>query len=143
MNAVNGAFVSVTNINPESEESEVGYCEERVERGKMSLTGGEKVFGTVGFEIVGFGVDLHGDGGFRCAISEEEAVFVGGGDRIRVVEGGERRRREVAECEEMNDVVRIEDAEGRVLLDLHEDLEERFFVEEEEAEARGFRLDGG
>lgn len=37
----------------------------------------------------------------------------------------------------MRDVVGIEDAESGVLLDLEEDLEEGFFGEEEEAEARG------
>lgn len=39
--------------------------------------------------------------------------------------------------------MRIEDAEGRVLLDLDEDLKEGFFVEEEESETGGFGLGGG
>ena len=45
----------------------------------------------------------------------------------------------------MRDVVGIEDAESGVLLDLEEDLEERFFGEEEESEARGVcvRIRGG
>jgi len=36
--------------------------------------------------------------------------------------------------------VGVEDAEGRVLLDLHQDLEERLFTQEEESQPRRFRL---
>lgn len=39
--------------------------------------------------------------------------------------------------------MRIKDAEGRVLLDLDEDLDEGFFVEEVETETGGFGLRGG
>lgn len=52
-----------------------------------------------------------------------------------MVEPGERRRREVAEGEEIGDVDGIEDAGLGILLDLDEDMEERFLREEEEAEA--------
>lgn len=40
----------------------------------------------------------------------------------------------------MRDVVRVEDAEASVLLHLEEDLEEGFFGEEEESEARRVRV---
>jgi len=36
--------------------------------------------------------------------------------------------------------VGVQDAEGRVLLDLHQDLEERLFAHEEESQPRPFRL---
>lgn len=140
MNAVNGAPVGVADVEPEDEDGEVGYGEEEEEGGELGLTGGEVVAGSVGVEIVGLGVDDHGDRGFRCAVGEEEAILVGGGDRVRAVEGGQGGRGEVAECEEEEDVVGVEDAEGRVLLDLHQHLEERLFVQEEESQPRRFRL---
>lgn len=45
----------------------------------------------------------------------------------------------------MRDVVRVQDAESSVLLDLEEDLEEGLFGEEEESEAGwiGVRIWGG
>lgn len=47
-----------------------------------------------------------------------------------------RRRREVPKGEETIDVARIEDAKLRVLLDLEEDLKERFFRQQEESKPR-------
>lgn len=143
MDSVNGSLVGEGDVNPEGEESEVDDGEEEEEAGEVGLAGGEVIAGAVGVEVVDLGADVHGDGGFGGAIGEEEGVFVGGGDGVGVVEGGGGRRGEVAEGEEAVDVVRVEDAEGRVLLDLDEDLEEGFFVEEEEAEARGFGLGCG
>ena len=58
----------------------------------MCLAGGEVIFGSVVLEVVEFGADIHGDAGLRGAIGEEEGVLIGGGDRVRVVESGERRR---------------------------------------------------
>lgn len=88
-------------------------------------------------------MDGHGDGGFGGAVGEEEGVFVGGGDGVGAVEGGKGGRGEVAEGEEEEDVVGVQDAERGVLLDLHQDLEEGFFVQEEETQARGFWLHRG
>ena len=79
---MNGALVGVAEVKPEGEEGEVGYGEEEVEGGELCLAGGEVVAGSVGVKIVGLGVDDHGDRGFRCAVGEEEAVLVGGGDRV-------------------------------------------------------------
>lgn len=107
------------------------------------MSSGEIVFRTVCIEIENLGANEHGNGGFRSAISEEETVFVRGSDGVRAVEGSGGRRREVTESEKTGNVMRIEDTEGRVLLDLDEDLDEGFFVEEEEAETRGFGLRGG
>lgn len=107
------------------------------------MSSGEIVFRTVCIEIENLGENKHGNRGFRSAISEEETVFVRGSDGIRAVERSGGRRREVTESEETGNVVRIEDAEGRVLLDLDEDLDEGFFVEEEETETGGFGLRGG
>lgn len=107
------------------------------------MSSGEIVFRTVCIEIENLGANEHGNRGFRSAISEEETVFVRGSDGIRAVERSGGRRREVTESEETGNVVRIEDAEGRVLLDLDEDLDEGFFVEEEETETGGFGLRGG
>lgn len=107
------------------------------------MSSGEIVFRTVCIEIENLGANEHGNGGFRSAISEEETVFVRGSDGVRAVEGSGGRRREVTESEETGNVVRIENAEGRVLLDLDEDLDEGFFVEEKEAETGGFGLGGG
>ena len=107
------------------------------------MSSGEIVFRTVCIEIENLGANEHGNRGFGSAISEEETVFVRGSDGVRAVEGSGGRRREVTESEETGNVVRIEDTEGRVLLDLDEDLDEGFFVEEEEAETRRFGLGGG
>jgi len=82
VNAVNGAAVGVADVEPEDEECEVDYGEEEEEGGELGLTGGEEVAGSVGVEIVDLGVDDHGDRGFRCAVGEEEAILVGGGDRV-------------------------------------------------------------
>lgn len=54
-----------------------------------------------------------------------------------------RRRGEVAEVEQTENVVRIEDTEVGVLLDLDENLEKGFFGQEEEAEAGRVRVRGG
>lgn len=54
-----------------------------------------------------------------------------------------RRRGELAEVEQTENVMRIEDTEVRVLLDLDEDLEEGFFGEEEEAKAGRVKVMSG
>jgi len=59
-----------------------GFRKEEVEGGELCLAGGEVVAGSVGGKIVGLGVDDHADRCFRCAVGEEEAVLVGGGDRV-------------------------------------------------------------
>ena len=98
----------------------------------MSLAGGEVVAGGVGVEVVGLSVEGHGDGGFRCAVGEEEGVFVGDCDGGGVVGGGGGWRREFAEGEEVRGVAGVEDAEARVLLDLDQDLQEGLFAQEKE-----------
>lgn len=102
----------------------------------MSEASGEKVLDAI-VEIVELGVDIHGDLALGSAIGEEEIVLIGGSDGVGVVVGGVGRWREIAEGEEGDDVVGIEDAQIRVLLELEEDLDEGFFGEEEEAEAGG------
>lgn len=134
MDPVDGALVGEADVDPEAYEGEVSEREEEEEGREVSLAGGEEVLGAVAIEVVDLGADGHGDGGFGGAVGEEEGVLVGGGDGVGVVEGGVWRRREVAEGEEERDVVGVEDAELRVLLDLEEDLEEGLFGEEEEAE---------
>ena len=134
MDPVNGVLVGEADVDPEADEGEVGEGEDEEEGREVSLAGGEEVLGAVAIDVVDLGADVHGDGGFRRAVGEEEGVLVGGGDGVGVDEGGVWRRREVAEGEEERDVVGVEDAELRVLLDLEEDLEEGLFGEEEEAE---------
>lgn len=97
-------------------------------------------------EIVNLRPNIHGHARLRSAIGEEKRVFIGGSNGIRLLKGGERRRREIAESEEMERIVRLEDAEVGVLLDLEEDLEKRLLGEEKEAETRRYRIwsvDGG
>ncbi|KAF3952020.1 hypothetical protein CMV_022384 [Castanea mollissima] len=134
MDPVNGELVGEADVDPEADEGEVSEREDEEEGREVSLAGGEEVLGAVAIEVVDLGADVHGDGGFRSAVGEEEGVLVGGGDRVGAGEGGVWRRGEVAEGEEERDVVGVEDAELRVLLDLEEDLEEGLFGEEEEAE---------
>ncbi|MCI82661.1 hypothetical protein A2U01_0103935, partial [Trifolium medium] len=47
------------------------------------------------------------------------------------------------ESEERVNVVIIEGAKGRVLLDLHEDLRKEFILEKEETKTGGIELGGG
>lgn len=56
-----------------------------------------------------------------------------------MVEGGPRRRGEVLESEERKDVLGIENAERRVLLEFNKDLNKGFFGEKKESKAGGFR----
>lgn len=137
---MNGSLVCVRNVDPEPQESKVGEGEEKVEDGELSLTGREIVLRTIRVKIIDLGADDHGDGGFGSAIGKEKAVFIGCGNGVRSIEGCKRRGRKVTESKETGYVVRIKDAEGGVLLDLDEDLNKAFFVEEEEAEVRRLGL---
>lgn len=150
MDPVNGALVGEADVDPEAYEGEVREGEDEEEGREVSLAGGEEVLGAVAIDVVDLGADGHGDGGFRRAVGEEEGVLIGGGDGVGAIKGGGRRRREVAEGEEERNVVGVEDAELRVLLDLEEDLEEGLLGEKEEAEegrvgvgVRGGEGDGG
>jgi len=116
---VEGAAVGVAKVEPEAEEGEVGDGEEGEKGGKLGLAGGEVVAGVVGVEVVERRVDRHGDGGFGRAIGEEETVFIGDCNGEGAVDGGGWRGRKVAEGEKALDVVRVKDAEARVLLDLN------------------------
>lgn len=98
------------------------------------MTCGQIVLDIIELVVVHLGANGHGHKALGVAISEEEAVFIRDTNRVRVVEGRGRRRREITEGEKVFGVLRIEDAEGGVLLDLEEDLEEGFFREEEEPE---------
>lgn len=50
-----------------------------------------------------------------------------------------RRRRQITEGEELDNVLGVEDAEGRIGLELEQDLNERFFGEKEESQPRRIR----
>ena len=139
MDPVDGSLVYVTGVDPKDQEGEIGKGEEEVEGRELSLAGGEIILGFAIINVVDRGAYGHCDLALRCAVGEEEAVLVGGGDRVGLVEGGVRRRREIAEGEEAEDVLGIKNTEGRVLLELHEDLEERLLGEEEEPQTGGIR----
>lgn len=133
MNSMDRFLIAHTRSDPVSEKDTIQNREEEIQCRELCLTSREIIFDAIKLEIVHKSSDGHRNGALRVAISEEEAVFVGNSDGVRLIEGGSRRRREITETEEMGGVLRIKDAERRVLLDLKEDLKERFFREEEEA----------
>lgn len=46
------------------------------------------VLHAIEFKVVHFGVHGHGHRAFGVAVSEEEAVFIGNTDGVRLIEGG-------------------------------------------------------
>lgn len=142
MDPVDGSLIAITVVDPKAYEGEIDDREQEEERRELSLTSREEISGSVDIAVVELGVHLHGDAALGGAVGEEEGVFVRGGDRKGALDGGMRRRREVAEGEEEDDVAGIEDAEVGVALELEEDLEEGLVGEEEEAEVGGVGGDG-
>ncbi|POO02449.1 hypothetical protein TorRG33x02_014330 [Trema orientale] len=143
MDPVHGPLVGVEDVDPETQEDDVGEEEEEEEGRELGEAGGEEVLGVVGLEVEDLGADVHGDGGLGGAVGEEEAVLVGGGDGVGLAEGGGGRGRELPESEEPLDVAGLEDAELGVLLHLEEDLEQGLLREEEEPQARWLDVVGG
>lgn len=127
MDPVHGSLVGVTEVDPEAHKHQIGQKEDEEQRRKMGQPGRQIVTRTIWVEIVDLRPYKHGDDGLRSAIGEEEAVLVRSRDRVRLVEGGEGRQRELFEIEERGYVARIQNAELRVLLDLDEDLQEGLF----------------
>jgi hypothetical protein len=89
MDPVNGAFVVVTDIEPDTEKTEVNNGEEEKQSRKLSLTGGEIITGFIGIKVEKLGANRHGNGSFRRTISKEETELIRIGNRIRTV----KRRR--------------------------------------------------
>ena len=139
MDPVDDALVGVAEVDPESKEAEVGDGEEKEEGGELGESGGEVIPRIVAVDVVDLGAHGHGDGGLGCAIGEEEGVLVRGGNWVGVAEGASGGWGEVAEVEQRVCVVGVQNAKLRVLLDLHQDLQEGLLREEEEAQPGRFR----